>query len=144
MEKEAKRAAKLEQKASLVTGGLASRHEKLRGEVEEAWEALRSAQIELACFQALHEAEQRAAPDRIEGLQELVGAQARRERDLQEKYKLLGRERDDLLRARQKQQQEAQQQEAQQQEASASGEAAAAAPPAAATAAAVPAVATQG
>ncbi len=50
MEKEAKRAAKLEQRVGVVTGGLASRQEKLRGEADEAWAALRAAETELRCF----------------------------------------------------------------------------------------------
>ncbi len=50
MEKEAKRAAKLEQRVGIVTGGLAGRQQKLRGGVEEVWGALRSAATELECF----------------------------------------------------------------------------------------------
>lgn len=48
---------------------------------------------------ALHEAEQRSAPDRIEALQALVAAQAAREGDLQGRYKRLCEERDDLRAA---------------------------------------------
>ncbi len=50
MEREAKRAAKLEQKAAILTGGLAGRLDKLRGEAEEAWRALQGAVVELECF----------------------------------------------------------------------------------------------
>ncbi len=50
MEKEAKRAAKLEQRVGIVAGGLAARQDKLRGEAEEAWQALRAAATELECF----------------------------------------------------------------------------------------------
>lgn len=53
MEREAKRAAKLEQKAGVLTGGLAARQEKLRGEAEEAWHALAGAGVELECFRYL-------------------------------------------------------------------------------------------
>ncbi|KAL4447677.1 hypothetical protein ABPG75_004896 [Micractinium tetrahymenae] len=98
MEKEAKRAGKLEQRVGVVTGGLAGRQDKLRGEAEEAWQALRAAATELECFRALHENEQRSAPDRIEALQALVAAQAAREKELQERYKELSHERDDLRR----------------------------------------------
>eukprot|EP00887_Chlorella_sp_A99_P003055 scaffold9.g3055.t1 len=77
MEKEAKRAAKLEQKVAVVTGGLAARQEKLRAEAEEAWQALASARMELTCFRRLHEQEQRAAPDRIEALQARGARRAR-------------------------------------------------------------------
>jgi pre-mRNA-splicing factor CDC5/CEF1 len=53
MEKEAKRAAKLEQKAGLVTGGLTKRQQKLLGETDEAWAALQSAATELECFRCV-------------------------------------------------------------------------------------------
>lgn len=59
-----------------------------------------SLQIELECFRRLHEQESRGAPERIEALAELVAAQQRRERNLQERFKLLCQQRDDLLRAR--------------------------------------------
>lgn len=99
MEKEAKRAAKLEQKVGIVTGGLVSRQDKLRKEAEEAWQKLREATTELECFRALHENEQRSAPDRIEALQALVAAQSQKEQDLQERFKALAEEREDLRRA---------------------------------------------
>lgn len=47
---------------------------------------------------ALHEQEQRAAPERMEALQELVRGQVAKEAALQERYKELGRDRDALLR----------------------------------------------
>ena len=50
MEREAKRAAKLEQKAAILTGGLAGRQDKLKGEAEEAFRALQGAVVELECF----------------------------------------------------------------------------------------------
>jgi pre-mRNA-splicing factor CDC5/CEF1 len=87
MEREAKRAAKLEQKVGVVTGGLTTRQQQLSGEVEGAMKELVAAEIELKCFQALHEQEQRAAPDRIEALQALVAAQAKKEGELQERYR---------------------------------------------------------
>jgi pre-mRNA-splicing factor CDC5/CEF1 len=87
MEREAKRAAKLEQKVGVVTGGLTTRQQRLGGEVEGALKELLAAEIELKCFQALHEQEQRAAPDRMEALQALVAAQAKKESELQERYR---------------------------------------------------------
>jgi pre-mRNA-splicing factor CDC5/CEF1 len=87
MEREAKRAAKLEQKVGVVTGGLVTRQQRLSGEVEGTLNELVAAEIELKCFQALHEQEQRAAPDRMEALQALVAAQAKKEADLQERYR---------------------------------------------------------
>lgn len=50
MEREAKRAAKLEQKAGILTGGLVARQEKLSREADEAWRTLQSSLVELECF----------------------------------------------------------------------------------------------
>ena len=87
MEKEAKRAAKLEQKVNVVTAGLSSRQQRLAGEMETITKELAGTGIELRCFQALHEQEQRAGPDRMEVLQALVATQAKRETDLQQRYR---------------------------------------------------------
>lgn len=46
----------------------------------------------------MHEQEQRAGPERIERVQALVASQQEREAALQERYKALRVERDDLLR----------------------------------------------
>jgi hypothetical protein len=99
MEREAKRASKLEGRAGVLTNGLCARQEKLRREAEEGWGMLRGAVAELACFKALHEQEQRAAPERMEALQELVARQVARERGLQARFKELRDEKDDLRRA---------------------------------------------
>jgi pre-mRNA-splicing factor CDC5/CEF1 len=99
MEREAKRAAKLEAKAGLVTGGLAARQERLRGDAEAGARELEAAGTELRCFQALHEQEQRAAPDRLEALGALVAAQAAREAALQARYGAARLARDDAVRA---------------------------------------------
>mmetsp|Transcript_23430 Transcript_23430/g.51433 ORF Transcript_23430/g.51433 Transcript_23430/m.51433 type:complete len:829 (+) Transcript_23430:239-2725(+) len=99
MEREAKRAAKLEQKVNILLGGLQQRHSKLRPQLEDLWGQLQTAQMELACFQALKERELRTAPERLEKAQELVQKQQERERDLQDRYKALTRERDEVLRA---------------------------------------------
>ena len=54
MEREAKRAAKVESRAALLTGGLQQRDEKLRKQAEEAWTALQLATTDLRCFQVWH------------------------------------------------------------------------------------------
>lgn len=87
MEREAKRAAKLEQKANVVTAGLVARQDRMSTAAEEGVKAATAADIELACYQVLHDQEQRVAPDRIEALQALVAAQAVREAALQERYR---------------------------------------------------------
>ncbi|GAX75409.1 hypothetical protein CEUSTIGMA_g2853.t1 [Chlamydomonas eustigma] len=93
MEKEAKRAAKIEQKVNILIGGLQQRDTGLRSKLVELAEQLQSATIELTCFKTLKERELRAAPDRIEAMLDLVQEQRQREVDLQEKYKILSRER---------------------------------------------------
>lgn len=50
-------------------------------------------------MQALKERELRVAPERIEKLQELVQQQRQREADLQERFKALNREREDVAAA---------------------------------------------
>lgn len=88
MEKEAKRAAKLESKAGMLIGGLVARHGKLKEEAEQAWKQAESAGIELEAFKQLHAQEQNAAFVRMEELQDLVKAQLKKEKELQERYKV--------------------------------------------------------
>lgn len=57
------------------------------------------AQIELACFQALQQQEQLSAPDRIERMRLLLQGQRDREEELQQRFKQLGQQRDDLREA---------------------------------------------
>ena len=97
MEREAKRAAKLEQKVGVVNGGLAQRQQRLATEIEAATKEVVAAGIELQCFQALHEQEQRAAPDRMEALQVLVATQAQREVALQQRFREAALKRDVAL-----------------------------------------------
>lgn len=54
------------------------------------------AQIEYTCFQALQEQEQLAAPDRIERMKLLVQGEREREAELQQRYRQLCQQRDDL------------------------------------------------
>ena len=50
MEREAKRAAKVEQKVNILSGGLQQRDTAARARILELAEQLQSAQIELTCF----------------------------------------------------------------------------------------------
>ena len=50
MEKEAKRAAKVEQKVNILVGGFQQRDTAARAKILELADQLQSAQIELACF----------------------------------------------------------------------------------------------
>jgi hypothetical protein len=87
------------------------------------------AQIEQTCFQALQQQELLAAPDRIERMRLLVQGQQEREAELQQRYRQLCQQREDL-REELVQLQKQQQQSGQQQDggdAAAAGAAAAAA-----------------
>ena len=53
MEREAKRAAKTEQKVNILIGGLQQRDTAARAKVTELVEQLQSAQIELTCFKVI-------------------------------------------------------------------------------------------
>lgn len=87
MSKEAKRAAKLENKVGLLTAGLNVRNGKIIGEAQDAWSAHEQHLTDVLSFKALHEQEQLIAPMRLESLQEMVSFQRKREKDLQERYK---------------------------------------------------------
>ena len=54
------------------------------------------AQVEYTCFQALQQQEVLAAPDRIERMKLLVAGQRQREAELQQRYKQLCQQRDDM------------------------------------------------
>lgn len=97
MEKDAKRASKLEGKVNILVGGLQQRDAALSARLREVQESLQGALIELKCFEALQEREQRVAPERIEKVLDLVSEQRKREQDLQGRYKALLREKDELL-----------------------------------------------
>jgi hypothetical protein len=55
--------------------------------------------VELECYKTLQEQEQRAAPQRIEAVRELLDRQRQREGQLQERYRALQLQRDDLVEA---------------------------------------------
>ena len=88
---DAKRVAKLEHKAGLLTAGLQKRAEALFSKLGETGDALAAAREEKASYERLHEREQRAAPRRIEALMELASSARAREAGLQEKYERLSR-----------------------------------------------------
>ncbi|GLC50856.1 hypothetical protein PLESTB_000439400 [Pleodorina starrii] len=96
MEREARKAAKLEAKLGLLLTGLQRRQKEMSGRVEEVWGQVREAAQELVCFKALHERELRAAPERLEALAELLAAAQHRETELQERFRALKLRREDL------------------------------------------------
>ena len=87
MEKDAKRAAKLEHKVELLTAGLRKRAEALGAQLVDLGAKIAEAEEERAAYGALHEQEQRAAPRRMEELMELTASASARERGLQETYR---------------------------------------------------------
>lgn len=87
MEKDAKRAAKLEHKVGLLTAGLRKRAEALGAQLVDLGAKIAAAEEERAAYGALHEQEQRAAPRRMEELMELTAKASARERGLQETYR---------------------------------------------------------
>lgn len=86
MERDAKRAAKLEHKVGLLTAGLQKRSGELAAKLTELAQQLATAEEEHASYLVLHDQEQRAAPARMEQLMELTKAAAERERGLQAAY----------------------------------------------------------
>ncbi|GLI69273.1 hypothetical protein VaNZ11_013849 [Volvox africanus] len=99
MEREARKAAKLEAKLGVLLGGLQRRQGELSGRVGELWAQVRDAAQELVCFKALHDRELRAAPERLEALGELLSSAQRREAELQERFKALTCRKEDLAEA---------------------------------------------
>lgn len=96
MEKEARKAAKLEQKVAVVVGGLQQRDATFRSKLEELFAQLQNAELELACFGALKQQEAVSGPARLEAVRNMVAVQKQREAALQERYKSLMSERAEL------------------------------------------------
>ncbi|XP_072391983.1 cell division cycle 5-like protein [Diabrotica undecimpunctata] len=86
MAKEAKRAAKMEKKLKILTGGYQSRAQALIKQLQDCYENLDSTNLELNTFKFLQEQEKSALPRRIQSLTEDVSRQTERERGLQKKY----------------------------------------------------------
>ncbi|KAL3148491.1 hypothetical protein ABBQ38_013933 [Trebouxia sp. C0009 RCD-2024] len=98
MQKEAERAAKLEKKVSLVTGGLLNREIRLNQQIAEFTEKVQSVANDVVSFQTLSAREQHAGPARRTAAQALVKMQLDREQKLQLKYKSL-LDRQDMLQS---------------------------------------------
>ena len=96
MKKEAERAAKLESKVAVVTGGLVNRELKLNEQILDLTEKVQAAANEVVSFQTLSAREQHAGPARRAAAKALVQAQQEREQKLQQKYKDLLDKRDTL------------------------------------------------
>ncbi|XP_056647268.1 cell division cycle 5-like protein [Diorhabda sublineata] len=86
MSKEAKRAAKMEKKLKILTGGYQSRAQALIKQLQDLYENIDTATLELNTFKFLEEQEKSALPRRIQSLTEDVNRQMEREKVLQKKY----------------------------------------------------------
>ena len=96
MEKEAKRAAKLEHKVGVLTAGLVKRSGVLGVELVRLQREALAAGEEKAAYAGLHEQEQRTAPMRMETLMALAAGAREREAKLQATYAAA---RDELAKA---------------------------------------------
>lgn len=86
MSKEAKKAAKVEKKLKILTGGYQTRAQNLIKRLYELYEQVDQASLELNTFKFLQSQEEVAVPKRIQSLKEDVERQIEREKCLQQKY----------------------------------------------------------
>jgi pre-mRNA-splicing factor CDC5/CEF1 len=86
MAREAKKAAKMEKKLKILTGGYQSRAQGLIKQLQDYFEQIDQAHLELNTFKFLQEQEKAALPRRIHSLTEDVNRQMEREKGLQNKY----------------------------------------------------------
>lgn len=83
---EAKRAARMEKKLKILTGGYQTRAQVLAKQLHDLREEIEQAQLQLSTFQFLEKQEQAAIPRRINQLIVDVKKQTERERSLQLKF----------------------------------------------------------
>ena len=96
MEKDAKKAAKLENKLKVLTAGYQTRCEKLSKEVEKSFNEVSDKMTELECFRRLQAREQLSGPMRVDGLKAAVQEQVEREQKLQVRFHDLNTEQERL------------------------------------------------
>ncbi|XP_076655110.1 cell division cycle 5-like protein [Halictus rubicundus] len=83
---EAKRAARMEKKLKVLTGGYQTRAQVLTKQLHDLWEQIEQAHLELSTFTFLQTQEEAAVPRRVNALMEDVNRQRERERVLQVRY----------------------------------------------------------
>lgn len=86
MSREAKRAAKMEKKLKILTGGYQSKAQALIKQIQDISEQIEQANMEYNTFKFLQEQEKAALPRRIYSLTEDVNRQMEREKSLQKRY----------------------------------------------------------
>ncbi|XP_043464216.1 cell division cycle 5-like protein [Leptopilina heterotoma] len=83
---EAKRAAKMEKKLKILTGGYQGRAQALAKQLNDTWTQIEQLRLELSTFKFLKGQEEAALPRRINALVEDVNRQKEREKQLQSKF----------------------------------------------------------
>ncbi|XP_034945889.1 cell division cycle 5-like protein [Chelonus insularis] len=83
---EAKRAAKMEKKLKILTGGYQTRAQVLTKQLHDYWEQIEQAHVELSTFKFLQTQEEAAIPRRINSLLDDVNRQTTREKTLQIRF----------------------------------------------------------
>ncbi|NXG10099.1 CDC5L protein, partial [Sakesphorus luctuosus] len=86
MTTEAKRAAKMEKKLKILLGGYQSRAMGLIKQLNDLWDQIEQAHLELRTFEELKKHEDAAIPRRLECLKEDVQRQQEREKELQQRF----------------------------------------------------------
>ncbi|XP_006000982.1 cell division cycle 5-like protein [Latimeria chalumnae] len=86
MTTEAKRAAKMEKKLKILLGGYQSRAMGLIKQLNDLWDQVEQASLELGTFEELKRHEDIAIPRRQESLREDVQRQQEREKELQQRF----------------------------------------------------------
>merc|ERR1711860_351738 len=86
MTKEAKRAAKIEQKLKILTGGYQARAAALIKQVSDTQDQIEQSRLELSTFAFLKDQETASIPRRVESLTSDVQRQEEREKELQAQF----------------------------------------------------------
>ncbi|MGH0135286.1 UNVERIFIED_CONTAM: hypothetical protein FKN15_000852 [Acipenser sinensis] len=86
MTMEAKRAAEMEKKMKILLGGYQSRAMGLIKQMNDLWDQIEQANLELCTFEELKKHEDLAIPRRQEALREDAQRQQEREKELQQRY----------------------------------------------------------
>lgn len=89
MTREAKRAAKMERKIKIITGGYQTRAQALIKQLQDLADETDKAHMELSTFKLLQLQEENAIPKRIESISEDVNRQLEREKSLQKRFSQL-------------------------------------------------------
>merc|ERR1719188_2938908 len=87
MTKEAKRAAKIEKKLKVLTGGYQARAQGLFKQINDLNDQISQSRLDFSTFEFLKDQETRAIPKRLSSLTDDVERQTSRERELQKRYR---------------------------------------------------------